>query len=245
MEKKPIVVIVAMDAEMNLLLEKLEDVKHKEINIYNFWEGKVNNYPVVICKCNVMSINAAVATHIAIENYNPLVVINEGTAGGHGLDIHKGDIVIGEKTINIMSSQTPDKAKGEGSNSLDWKLVDFISGEENHLTYRIGDKDLIELAKDVEYTYGKVHFGVIGSGDVWNRETDRIMYLNQKYGTLCEEMESIAIYTVCNNFNIPVIGVKIVSNNEILGEAYDRTIGTKSQEFSYELMKKIIEKIEG
>jgi adenosylhomocysteine nucleosidase len=85
-----------------------------------------------------------------------------------------------------------------------------------------------------------VHVGTLGSGDVWDKETDRILMLNKKYGTLCEDMESIGIYTVSNMFNIPVIGIRIVSNNEILEEEYDRSIGRKSQEFTYEFIKKII-----
>lgn len=242
--KRPIVIVAAMDAEYDFLLNKLENIKYKSINKYNFYEGTINNYPTVIVNCKVMSINAAIATYIAIENYNPIAIINEGTAGGHGEDVHKGDIVVGENCINIVSTNTPIKSRGEGSNSLEWNLVDFISGEENRLVYKQADKKLIKLAKEIEYLEGKVHFGTIGSGDVWNREADRIFMLNQKYGTLCEEMEGIAVYTVANNFNIPVIGIRIVSNNEILGEVYERSTGRKSQEFTYELIKKIISKEE-
>ena len=37
--------------------------------------------------------------------------------------------------------------------------------------------------------------------------------------------------------------IRIISNNEILREPYDRNIGLKSQEFTYELIKKIILRI--
>lgn len=242
MNKRPIIIIAAMDAEFDFLLEKLNNVKLKKFNIYDFYEGEMNDYPVIIANCKVMSINGAIATHIAIDNYNPIAIINEGTAGSHSKDVHKGDIVIGENCINIVSNQTPIKGKGEGSNSLDWNLTDFIGGEENRLIYRKADINLLNLAKEVEYLEGKVHFGTIGSGDVWNREVDRIMMLNKKYDTLCEEMEGISVYTVANNFNIPVIGIRIISNNEILGESYERSTGRKSQEFTYELIKKIIKK---
>jgi adenosylhomocysteine nucleosidase len=98
-----------------------------------------------------MTINAAVATHIAIEKYNPIAIINEGTAGGHGRNVHKGDIVIGKKCINILSSQIPFKKENEGSNSLDWELVNFISGEENRLIYQKADENLVRIAKQVEF----------------------------------------------------------------------------------------------
>jgi len=239
---KPIVIIAAMDVEYDFLLEKLDKVQVKQIADFKFFEGKINNYPVVICKSNIMTINAAVATYISIQNYKPLAIINEGTAGGHGTDIHKGDIVVGENCINIISAQTPSKKLGEGSNSLEWYIAEFLEGEENRIIYKLADKNLLKIAKEVEYLEGKVHFGTIGSGDIWDKESDRIIMLNEKYGTLCEEMEGWAIYSIANKFNIPVIGVRIVSNNEILNEHYERNAGRKSQEFTYSFIKLIIEK---
>lgn len=233
--------MVAMEVELKLLLEKLENVKCESVGKFRFYEGSVKNYPVVVCHCLVMSINAAIATYMAIEKYHPKAMISQGTAGAHRKDIHKGDLVIGEKCINIVSCRTPRKKEGEGSNSFEWELMNFISGEENRLVYQTGDKHLLELAKKVKYEDGKVHFGVIGSGDVWNQEADRILWLNQKYGTLCEEMEGIAVYKVANDSEIPVLGIRIISNNEILGENYDRNLAVKSQEFTHELVLKMIE----
>ena len=73
-------------------------------------------------------------------------------------------------------------------------------------------------------------------GDIWNREADKILMFHQKYGTLCEEAEGIAVYTIANDFEIPVLGVRVISDNEILDEPYDRNTGLKSQEFTYELI---------
>lgn len=239
----PILIIVSMfDVEADFLLSKMENVKQKKVNQYEFYEGTIENYPVVIGWCHCMTVNAALATYIAIEKYHPIAIINQGSAGAHGKSIHKGDIVIGEKCMNIVSCRTPLKKEGEGSNSLEWELVNFICGEEDRLQYQEADKSLIELAKKVQYKEGTVHVGLIGSGDVWNKEADRILWLHETYGTLCEEMEGIAIYQVANEFGVPVLGIRIVSNNEILQEPYDREIAIKSQRFAYELILKIIEK---
>lgn len=240
MRKRPIVIMVAMKIEASWLIDKLVNVKCETVNQYTFYEGVIHDYPVVVCHCLVGTINAAVATYMAIEKYQPIAIISEGTAGAHGKNIHKGDIVVGEKCVNIVSSKTPHKKEGEGSDSLNWELVNFFSGEDVRLVYQHGDKHLVELAKKVYYANGKVHFGTIGSGDVWNNETDKILWLNKNLGTLCEEMEGIAVYTVANNFSIPVLGIRIISNNEILGEPYDRNIGLKSQEFTYKLVLEFI-----
>lgn len=240
MKKRPIVIMAAMKVEASWLIEKLANVKCKTVNRYTFYEGLINDYPVVVCHCLVGTINAAVATYMAIEKYQPIAIISEGTAGAHGKDIHKGDIVVGETCANIMSARTPLKKEGEGSNSLNWELLNFIDGETDRFQYQSGDAHLVKLAKKVNYTNGKVHFGTIGSGDGWNREADKILWLHENFGTLCEEMEGIAVYTIANNFAIPVLGIRIISNNEILDEPYDRNIGLKSQEFTYELMLQFI-----
>ena len=163
---------------------------------------------------------------------------------GFDKNIHTKDIVIGEKCININSYKTPSRARGEGSNSLDWENVTFIPGEDDREIFWNADKKLVELAKKVDYTEGDIHVGIIGSGDIWNKELDRIIMLNNKFGILCEEMEGIGVYTVSNNFNIPVIGIRVISDNEILGEEFDRNTGLYSQNFTYKFIEKIINRKE-
>lgn len=62
--------------------------------------------------------STTLATYIAIEKYNPIIIINEGTTGSHAKNIYKSDIVIGSQHINISSLKTPPKREGEGTNSL-------------------------------------------------------------------------------------------------------------------------------
>ena len=240
MENRPIVIMAAIDKEIDFLLKKLEKRKLEKYNIYEFYEGELYNYPVVLVYSKVGVINATLATYIAITKYNPIAIINEGIAGAHGKNIHTKDIIIGKECFNIVSSRTPIKTIGEGSNSLEWTNLSFIADEENRELYWKADERLVNIAKNTEYNEGKMYVGIIGSGDVWNNEADRILMLNEKYKTLCEEMEGIGIYTVANNFKVPVLGVRVISNNEVLGERYDRSTGLYSQEFAYELIKNII-----
>lgn len=178
MTKRPIVIMVAMKAEMDYLLEKLENKKIEKVNKYEFYEGTMNNYPVVICHFHIMSFNAAIATTIAITKYNPIAIIDEGCSGSHSNDIKRNDIVIGEKCINIVSAKTPHKSEHEGSNSLDWELVSFFEEKDDELEYQTADKTLLELCKTIQFKKEKVYFGTLGSGDVWNNETDKIIHLN-------------------------------------------------------------------
>ena len=246
MNKKTIIIMAAMDVESDFLIQKLKNITYEKINKYEFHKGTINNYPVIICNCHIGTINATLATSIAIQKYNPLAIISQGTAGGHSKNVHRGDIVIGESCINIASCKTTYKSENEGSNPFEWEIQNFDGSET--LKYQKANIKLVDICKTIHYTDGNIHIGTIGSGDIWNREIDRILWFHEKYGTLCEDMESIAIYTAANQFDIPVIGIRIISNNEILGETYERNLGKKSQEFTYNFIntfyKKAISSIE-
>ena len=69
----------------------------------------------------------------------------------------------------------------------------------------------------------------------------KCLLLNNKYGTLCEEMETASVYSVAKDFNIPVIGIRIISNNEVLKEEYNRELATDCQKFVEKVIKKQIE----
>ena len=98
---------------------------------------------------------------------------------------------------------------------------------------------LLDVANNIEYEYGNVILGKIGSGDVWNREVDRILYLNDTYDIVVEDMESISVYNLCYKYNIPCISFKVISDNSLIGEEYNREVGIYLQEFICEYIDNI------
>lgn len=97
----PILIQGAMDVETTAMMEALEDAERITIGGYIFVSGKLDGYPVIISKTQVGMVNAAASTAIAIMNFNPLCIINQGTAGGHDPALHAGDIVLGETIVPI------------------------------------------------------------------------------------------------------------------------------------------------
>ena len=86
----------------------------------------------------------------------------------------------------------------------------------------------------------KIYRGILGSGDVFNREIDRIDWINNIFKNYSEDMESIGTYSVCNKFNIPCIGIRIISNNEILLEKLDKTKAIELQEILISILNNLI-----
>jgi len=249
MEKRPILLQGAIDIEINYLVEILEDKKEVIIGTYRFFEGKINGYPVIVSKTKIGQTNAGAATSIAMIKYNPLMIINQGTAGGHGRDIKKGDIIIGEDYINLTAFRIERREEGAGADLEGWEMRAFYTDTQHHI-YNKADERLVKIAESLkeEYKEGIIYKGRIASGEIWNREPDRIMYIHNTYNTLCEEMETGAVYTIAKNFKIPVIGIRVITNNEVLKQTYEKEyakeIAEKCQEYVEKITKKTIEKID-
>lgn len=215
---KKILIQGAFDIEIEYLMANLKNKERRIIAGYEFYIGEINNLQIIISKTLIGTINSTTATTIGIMLFQPDIVINQGIAGAHKEDIHIGDIIIGKNCCNINSYSMPVKNKGEGSNYMEWKINQCTS------EIKIANIDLVNsIYEFFQLNHNKsVYLGTLGSGDVFNREIDRINWINNMFNNLCEDMESIGVYSVCNKFNIPCIGVRIISNNEITKEKQDK-----------------------
>lgn len=239
MKEKIILIQTAMEVECSEILKVLENKVKKIMQGYIFYEGTFNNHKIIISLSKVGLIHASSSLTIAIEKYHPAMILNIGIAGATDKELHTKDIVVGESIININSYRTPYKKEKEGSNPNEWELLTFLSGELDRLIEEKTEEKLLSITKKI--LKGKnIHIGKIGSGDVWNREFDRIMYLNKKYNIICEDMESIATYTIANRNNIPVISIKMISDNIITGEEYNREVGIDLQKVMIKYLEKLL-----
>jgi adenosylhomocysteine nucleosidase len=234
----------AMDLEVDKFVKEVKNVKKYEIQGFTFWTGRLNEKDVVISKTEVGMVNATVATMLAIEKFNPTIIINQGTAGGHAPNLHRFDIVLGEKSFNMGSTKSDRKEVGEGTNPNEWNQMTYPTtiiknGKEKEYDFFYGNEKLMKVAETIKYTKGKVVKGTIGTADQWNRELDRINYLNKTYGTLVEEMETSAVAQVAEIYNIPFLGVRILSNTEIFNEEFDPKSGEYCQDFVIDLVGKL------
>ena len=241
MENKPILITASMEKEYNKILDLMNNVKEETFLDYRIFRGEINKYPVILLETKIGLVNSAISTTHVVEKYLPCIIVNEGTAGSHEYNYHRFDIVIGNSVVNINSIKTNVAQLGRGVNPLSWEIKEFLEGVTETIYYE-SDELLLELAESLsdKYRYGKTYVGKIGSGDIWNREIDRIKWLNKTLKTSCEEMEAVSIYKIAQKFKIPVISLKIISNNELYGEKYDDTTVGAIQEFTIDYIKEFI-----
>ena len=119
-DKKPLVILGPMERESAWLIDQLGDRQEKAFGAYTFYEGLIDGYPVVICRCYIGVVNSAAATTLAIAQYDPLCVIIQGTSGAHDPDLHQGDIILGENLVELGSFYTLHRDEGQGSAIFDW-----------------------------------------------------------------------------------------------------------------------------
>lgn len=226
----PILIQGAMEAETDWLTSQIEYCKDMTVGGYRFWKGSYQGRELVVSRTEIGELNAACVTTLGILHFAPSAVINQGIAGSHSEEVHIGDIIVGESCIHINDWETQLKGRGEGTDPLSWSrgMVDPL------LLY--SDAALLERFLSSCYGGGKLIKGRLGSGDLFSREYDRILWLRKKCGHICEDMESIAVYKVCQRLSVPCLGVRIISNNELTGELYTPAVGKELQRFILELV---------
>lgn len=94
MERNILIIGAMEDVELDYLKSRLNNSKKATYKGFNFYKGMMFEKNIVICSCDVGTINAATAMTIAIEKYNPRVIINNGLAGGYTDEVKKGEIVV-------------------------------------------------------------------------------------------------------------------------------------------------------
>ena len=247
--QRPILIEGPMPIEAEKFAQRLEKVKVEKSGTFVFYKGKINNYPVIVAKTGKGMENTAAATTLAIEKYNPIAIINQGTSGGHDPSLNVFDIVLGKRVTNIGSLKTEMKDVGEGMDPSQWGPMDLMATEgsgsdanANKVRYYEGDEGLLAAANSVKdkYTLGKVVEGTIGSADFWNNEVDRINWIHEMYGTSVEEMEGAAAAQIAKAYEVPFLGIRILSNNKTNGGQYNPNTGEANQEYVYEVVKKYI-----
>ncbi|MBT2687743.1 5'-methylthioadenosine/S-adenosylhomocysteine nucleosidase [Bacillus sp. ISL-47] len=248
--QRPILIQGPMPIEAEKFAERLDKVKIEKSGTFVFYKGKLDKYPVIVAKTGKGMENTAAATAVAIEKYDPIAIINQGTSGGHDPSLNVFDIVLGERTTNIGSLKTGHLEENEGIDPTNWIPMDLMASEGSagedpnaeKARYYEGDEDLLAAAKAVKhkYTKGKVVEGTIGSADVWNNEVDRIKWFHENFGTSVEEMEGAAAAQIAKAYHVPFLGIRVLSNNKTNGGKYNPNTAEANQDYVYEVVKQYI-----
>ncbi|MBQ3330961.1 MAG: 5'-methylthioadenosine/S-adenosylhomocysteine nucleosidase [Ruminococcus sp.] len=242
--KKPIVILGPMESESALLIRHPENRTSQKIGAFTYYEGTVNGYPVVVCRTYIGVVNSAAATALAIQRYDPLCVIIQGTSGAHDPALHQGDIILGERIVHLGRFFTPHRDRGTGADAFQWEPQgsEIVSLDpEDFTSVLYSDSRILAIAQTVPNKNGRVIRGCIGAADIWNRELDMIAHLRRVLGTDCEEMEGFGVAQICALFGVPMADIRVISNSEWHPqEEFNEKFGEQCQMFVLQVVRRLI-----
>ena len=182
-------IIVAMDKEYAQL---------KEI------AASIQKHEIVLAKCGIGKVNAALGAAEMIRQHHPDVIISSGCAGGNGDDINIQDVVVSSQLVyhDVYCGRAVDDTT--------------IYGQVQGLPARFeADAHLLEVAKSLNLQPStlNLHPGLIVTGDwfVDSREKARsIIELFPEAKAI--DMESAAIAQTCYIYKVPFISFRVISD---------------------------------
>ncbi len=222
-------IIGAMEEEILLLKSKMSNKKEWTEAKADFIEGQIGEVEVVLVRCGIGKVNAALTTTLLLAKHDIDLIVNTGSAGGIGAGLHVGDVVIASEIAY---------------HDVDATVFGYSIGQVPQMPARyIANQGTIEktitAAKKTGLTPVK---GLIVTSDSFiasQAQTDVI--LSNFPDALASEMEGAAIAQVCYQFDVPFVIIRAMSDvaDEEAGVSFDEFIieaGKKSAEMVLELI---------
>lgn len=201
-------VIGAMEDEISLLRKALEKPETQKTGGFEFYAGGLLGKPVVLLRCGIGKVNAAVGCALLIHIFRPELVINTGSAGGIDPALKFGDAIISDGLIyhdvdvsafNYAPGQLP------GQPQIFPVPEDLICRAERAV-------DQLREEKLLPGDFSRRR-GLIGSGDVFMFEPERIAAVRRAFPAIrAVEMEGAAIAHCCRLFSIPALIIRALSD---------------------------------
>jgi adenosylhomocysteine nucleosidase len=197
-------IIGAMEEEIAYFQRAMTDFIEEKKGYHTFYCGTWEDEKVVIVKCVIGKVNAAMTVQKMIDYYHVKKIIFTGVAGATNPVLEIGDVIVS------TSCQQHD---------LDASALGFKKGTipmyEGTSDFPSDDK-LIEVAfnsaKKVLTKGERVFKGKIVSGDQFIADQNQVKMLLETFDADCVEMEGAAVAQVAHFNDIPFVVVRSISD---------------------------------
>ena len=207
-------IICAMEEEIKELLTHLENKQQTEIGGTDFYEGTIYSQPVVLVRCGIGKVQAAITTAFLIVDFKVDAVINSGSAGGIGKGLHVGELVL---------------STGAAYHDANAIAFGYKMGQlpQQPQIYEADEKLVNKIAQAAQKTGLETKKGLIVSGDQFISDSHEIKRIKEIYPeALCCEMEGGAVAQTAYQFKVPFAIIRAMSDvgDENAGQSFDEFI---------------------
>lgn len=198
--------ICAMEVEVQSIRERLENPHETIVSCISFVEGTLHGKQVVVTKCGVGKVNAALCTEVLILKFGVTHVINSGVAGG--LD----------SRLSVMDTVVSTDALHHDMDAVDFGYKKCQIPGFDTVAFP-ADEDMIK-AVEKAYQKGKeegklsrkVIRGRVATGDVFVNSPDKKKEIIAVCDAACCEMEGAAVAQVCYINKVPYVIIRCISD---------------------------------
>ena len=192
-------IIGAMDIEVQTLVQQLQDLSVTQKAGSEYYEGTLQGLPVVVVRCGIGKVNAAICTQILCDCFDVTHIVNTGIAGSLCAQQDIGDLVVSQDVIHH-----------------DFDCVAFgypmcnIPGMPKSFP---ADPALIRAAQEAAaQTGGTVRVGTVASGDQFVADGALKEQIISRTAALCTEMEGAAIAQTAYRNGVPFVILRCISD---------------------------------
>ena len=233
MSLKTVAVIGAMEQEIALLLETMENVKAVSFGKFAAYEGELAGKRMVLALSGIGKVNAAVSTAWLIHQFDLDCVINTGSAGGLGKGLKVGDVVVGTEIAH---------------HDVDVTAFGYVWGQvpQLHAVF-VSNGLLVGKAKQAAEVFegAAVAQGLIVSGDRFVHSSEGVAEIRSHFPEVkAVEMEAAAIAQTCYQLNTPFVIIRAVSDSadekaHISFDEFLKTAAANSAKMVAEIVKSL------
>lgn len=243
-------IIGAMSQEVVRLIAEMTCEKKTNRGKRTFYEGTLYGKSVVLVFSRWGKVSAATTVTQLIIEFGVDKVIFTGIAGALSSKLTIGDVVIGQKLFQHDMDASPLMPRfeiplvGKSYFETDEKLIkiakqaveDFLQMETAFIT----------KLSDFGIKLPKVLIGDIASGDKFvNNHEDKQAILEALPSVLCVEMEGAAVAQVCNDFNIPFLVIRTISDtaDDMAVINFPVFLENIASEYAHYILKELLPKL--
>jgi adenosylhomocysteine nucleosidase len=226
-------IIGAMEPEVALLRQQINNVTSTALGSYTFYSGTLAGMSVVLVQSGIGKVASALATALLIQHFKPDAVINTGSAGGFDPALNVGDIVISTDVCH---------------HDVDVTAFGYVMGQVPQMPPTFTAHPALVNAAELSIQalgFCQTKKGLIATGDSFICDPARIAIIRQQFPTmLAVEMEGAAIAQVCHMLQTPFVVIRSLS--DIAGkespqsfEAYLAVASKNSSAMVLELLQRL------
>ena len=199
---KTIGIIGAMEVEVAILKEKMEDVRIIKKASMDFYEGILAGKKVVVVRSGIGKVNAGICAQILADVFSVDAIINTGIAGSLNKNIDIGDIVL---STDVVQHDMDATGFGYRKGQIPQMPVFFFNADDN--LRRLAAEVCKEVNPDIQVFEGR-----IASGDQFVCDQDVKNRIVSEFSAYATEMEGAAIGQAAYLNEIPFLVVRAISD---------------------------------